>query len=209
MPPVSDAERDLGRLVRLLGLLGSANDHEALAAARKAAAWVAERQTSWAELLDHLAMPPVLSVSVGASPTVPAESTPPPRPPQGPSGGPHTAWPQSRWVNPAGGCSPPPGYAGGVAALWQNTMRSATQGMSPAQAAAFANAGPPPGMFAPISLGSWREACFEILTSYDVVLRGSREREFVLTRLNSRTNKLTDKQEKWLRDIADRAGLTW
>lgn len=86
--PVADAEKDLGRLIRLLGMLGSANDHEVVTAARKAVDWVKDHQTTWALLFDHLAIPPVLGVGVG--------NDPPRRAPQKP-------------VQAPGGSPPPPG----------------------------------------------------------------------------------------------------
>ena len=56
---------DLNRLIKLLGMLDSAHAGERAAAALKVCEWVRAHNITWAELLDPIAAPPVLSVSVG------------------------------------------------------------------------------------------------------------------------------------------------
>jgi hypothetical protein len=61
--PISLAE--LGRLLKILGLLGSSHDGEVLAAARKASEWVRDHSTSWEALLVPPDLPnPVSGVGV-------------------------------------------------------------------------------------------------------------------------------------------------
>src|SRR5215469_7116401 len=62
-PGISEAE--LARLVKLLGMLGSAHDGEVVNAARLAVRWVAEQRTSWAALLEPPVDVGVVSVGVG------------------------------------------------------------------------------------------------------------------------------------------------
>lgn len=61
---------------------------------------------------------------------------------------------------------------------------------------------------APGTVG-WRMVAIEILQNYETVLRGDREFGFVTGLLQRGRPTLSDAQEKWLRDIASRAGLTW
>lgn len=56
---------------------------------------------------------------------------------------------------------------------------------------------------------TWQVVALQILQRYQPVLRGDRELEFVQSLLQRGYGSLTPPQEKWLRDIARRAGLSW
>ena len=148
--PISLVE--LARLVKLLGMLGSAHPGERAAAALKASEWVRDHSTTWAALLEPPEPNAVVSVSVG-EPPAPRPAPPPARP-----------------------APPPP---------------------------------PPPPPIPTGKLGSWVLVAHALLMHYDLVFIGDRERTFVQERIQKSRFKLTSAQEQWLRDIADRAGLSW
>jgi hypothetical protein len=56
---------------------------------------------------------------------------------------------------------------------------------------------------------TWQMVAREILANWESVLRGDRELDFVQSLLQRGRPSLSPGQEKWLRDIAQRAGLTW
>jgi hypothetical protein len=65
---------------------------------------------------------------------------------------------------------------------------------------------PPPAAPDPLP---WQMVAQEVLDDYDEVFRGDRERGFVNDLLVRGKVTLSPAQEKWLRDIAARAGLSW
>lgn len=178
-------EEELGRLIRILGMLGSAHEGERAAAALKAAEWVREHQTDWQTLLlPPLVANPVVSVGVG-----PAEAPQRPVQPAGP------------WV-------------GGFTAAARQAAQQATQAYAQAamnqqaQPAPFTNFnmnGTTPVGMQP----SWQTAAMAVLIHFPSVLRGGKESDFVQSLLSRGWPKLTDKQAVWLADICSRAGISW
>lgn len=55
----------------------------------------------------------------------------------------------------------------------------------------------------------WQHAALHVLNSALAVLKGDRELDFVESLLQRNRPSLSPAQEKWLRDICLRAGVTW
>jgi hypothetical protein len=149
-----EADLDLAKLIKMLGMLGSAHDGERDTAARFVAAWMKRADITWDELL-ALELPP--TVTVGGKPTGSPQKPPEPPPPPPP---------------------PPP------------------------------QPPPPTG-----NLGTWQACAVALLQHYPAVLRNvgavrNDEKDFIEGRLQW-GRPLTPAQERWMRDIAARAGLTW
>lgn len=194
--PAPIPEEELGRLIRILGMLGSASAGERAAAALKAAEWVKAHQTDWQTLLlPPVVVNPVVSVGVGDVPR-PAPQKP---------------------VQPAQAYPSP--YAPNVAAAVQAAMAQQAAVHNPYTGGlgnSYAQAGwtnfNTVGNVAGIPAGAqpnWQTAAVAVLTHFTSVLKGPKELDFVKSLLARGWPKLTDKQADWLRDICGRAGLSW
>lgn len=222
---------ELSRLIRILGLMGSAHDGEALAAARFAVRWVAEHQTSWEALLVPEPEQGVVSVVAVADPNetsrleeaayeagyreglkVMAAQV------KAQAGlGAAQVPPQSRWTQTfttMAGNAPGAGLGGSGAQVppWarakaQGPVRGS--GTSPGTSPGAAGGGA--GKVWPA--GSWQAVAQALLdrdaSGVPAVFRGSREQQFVADVLARGFASLTPAQDTWLRDIAGRNGMNW
>jgi len=171
---------DLERLIGLLGMMGSAHDGEAENARRLANAWVAKHKVDWRTLL--LLEVPAQTVSVGGN---------------------KLTWQQEAamagWTDPT------------ESARLQSEVIAAHDKARAAEAEARAARLAASGGAAPTGvMASWRDAAQSVMDYYPHVLRGTRESDFLTSRLsNRRWATLTPAQEQWMRDICGRAGLSW
>lgn len=190
--PAPIAEEELGRLIRILGMLGSASAGERAAAALKAAEWVRSHQTDWQTLLlPPVVVNPVVSVGVGVPDAPPQKPVQPAPSPYAPN---FAAAVQAAMAQQAAQHNP---YTGGL-------------GNSYAQAGwtnfnTVGNFAGTPGGAQP----NWQTAATAVLMHFPSVLKGQKEEDFVRSLLLRGWPKLTDKQADWLRDICGRAGLSW
>lgn len=206
---------ELGRLIRLLGMLGSQHDGEALNAARLACRWVAEKQTSWATLLTPEPEPAVSGVAVaGVDPELldaleeahQADRAAAYR--NGYQAGLQAMAAQLKAQAAAlHGTAPPANGPGSPQTPPRPAWATAQGGTRPAAPAA--SQAPPGGQ--PGVMLSWQMVAQELLARHAAVpgVLRSREEAFVQDVLKRGFATLTTAQEAWLRDIAGRAGLGW
>lgn len=192
---------ELGKLIRILGLLGSEHAGERAAAALKAVEWLQKAGTSWEALL---VPPPLLPavVSVGASE-------------EGHSGG-GVPRARKRRANAPSQPGGPSVHVPSQAAPGPNPQQTAQASGNPyAMNMGLGGLGavPPTGSGtgpAPVGqLGSWQACAQAVLAHYPNVLRGSKEQDFVSQLLTRGYGQLTPKQAIWLQDICARAGVSW
>lgn len=205
---------ELERLIRILGMLGSGHDGEALNAARLAVRWLANAGTDWRSLLTPPEEMPVVGVGVADEARVlrdeiarlrremaQAESREKSAYRKGVGDGLKTMAAQ---VKAQAAATAQPGFGsswtpsgGGVAA----------PPVQPPAAGPAANSAPGVN---PWPAGGWQHVAWELLEStVPGIFRGTREREFVSDVLGRGFPRLTSAQETWLRDIAGRAGMSW
>lgn len=180
---------ELGRFIRILGLLGSEHAGERAAAALKAVEWLQKAGTSWEALLIPPPLPVAL-VSVGAT----EESH---------SGGGVPRARKRRAQNPYTAAPSGPGSPGVHVPPQPNPQ--ATANPYAANMGGLGGLGPAPSG----QLGSWQACAQAVLAHYQGVLRGSKEADFVTQLLQRGYGALTPKQAVWLQDICARAGLSW
>lgn len=224
-PSNSDITLDeLGRLIRMLGMLGSDHEGEVLAAARFAVKWVREKGTDWETLLT-------------------------PEPEQGVTGV-ATVQDQHRTEDDLKAAFDK-GFRAGTqamaaqvkaqaaytaqlnaqAAAAQQTPYAANQGLAGRPGTTIHNSPPPSWQAAPsnatqpawtipgatnphaATAPSWQYVAWALLArdaqGIPGVFRGSREQTFVADLLTRGWPNLTPAQDNWLRDIAGRSGMTW
>ena len=190
---------ELGRLIRILGMLGSAADSEVLAAATFAQKWLVEHATSWPALLVPPAAPGVLSVAVG------------PDQPEATAAARDAAWQD--------------GYAKGLAsagqqlaaqqAAQQAAQRASWQAPQAAAQSAYVRQATQPAattQSAPHPVGSWQAIAWELLQRQLMGIPGvlrPKEAQFCQDILARGFHTLTPPQEAWLRDIAGRSAISW
>lgn len=204
---------ELERLIKLLGLLASTHDGEALNAGRLAAKWVAEKGTDWQTLLVPEPLPAVVEVVAPKDPDLLAEA--------------YEADRVAAFKN---------GYQAGLrdmaAQLKAQAAFVAGQGSAvhgaggfagPGQGATAPNApgGPPAASGGPAHVasggrvwpaGSWQAIAQALLDRHAQGIPGvlrSREEAFVADILQRGFPSLTQAQEDWLRAIAARSAMTW
>jgi len=220
--PITDA--DLERLIKLLGMLGSGFEGEAENARALVNAWLAKHRVDWRALL--MLEVPAQTVSVGGHKAVtweqearaagwmePADVQ---RLRQAGAGAEARAQYYAAqvaaqaaappvWPNPYGNAANA-GLGAGLGAQNYNPYAQAQPNYGPgAQQAAGGSQMTPTGPQA-----SWRDAAQAVMDHYPHVLRGTKETDFVTSRLgNRRWATLTPAQEQWMRDICGRAGLSW
>ena len=190
---------ELGRLIRILGMLGSAADSEVLAAARFAQKWLVEHATSWPALLVPPAAPGVLSVAVG------------PDQPEATAAARDAAWQDG---DAKGLASAGQQLAAQQAAL-QAAQRASWQAPQAAAQSAYVRQATQPAattQSAPHPVGSWQAIAWELLqrqrSGIPGVLR-PKEAQFCQDILARGFHTLTPPQEAWLRDIAGRSAISW
>lgn len=203
---------ELERLIRLLGMLGSAHDGEVIAAARFAQKWVAEHDTDWRTLLTPEPEQGVTGVTMaGLDPGLldALEAA-------------HAADRDRVYKN---------GYQAGLrdmAAQVKAQAHMAATGKPPGSAwtasgsfsvnqQGLAAQGPhrPPGASGGgnWATGTWQSVAQALLErdaqGIPGVFRGGREAQFVADVLSRGFPTLTQAQEDWLRSIASRNGMAW
>ena len=199
---------ELGRLIRILGMLGSAADSEVLAAARFAQKWLVEHATSWPALLVPPAAPGVLSVAVG------------PAQPEATAAALDAAWQDGYAKGLASGAQQGAAGLAAQGAAWQNaTWQGAAQRQAAQQAAqsavrqAAAQSAPTQAtQAAPHPVGSWQAIAWELLQRQLMGIPGvlrPKEAQFCQDILARGFHTLTPPQEAWLRDIAGRSAISW
>lgn len=184
IPPIGLDE--IGKLIRILGLLASEHAGERAAAALKATEWLQKAGTSWEALL----IPPPLLPAVVSVGTTGEEHS---------AGGVPRARKRRSNFSP-GANATPPGQSG------VHVPPQAAPGPGPSQVPPTGSGQAPPPVGA---LGSWQACAQAVLSHYPNVLRGSKEQDFVSQLLQRGQSALTPKQAIWLQDICARAGVSW
>ena len=218
--PAGDITLDeLARLIKLLGMLGSSHDGEALNAARLASKWLVDHATDWDALLTPEPEFPVSGVATQATIKDTKEAYNRAYD-DGFANGMKTMAAQVKAQAAAmanqqaaqglhSGLGSP--YAaqgldsmGGLGATPHTHWQAPPSQQAPPQQATPANQPTP---------GSWQAVAQALLDSHAQgvpgVFRGTREESFVADILRRGYPNLTGAQEIWLRDIAWRSNMTW
>lgn len=205
---------ELERLIKLLGLLASSHDPEALVAARMAVKWLRDHQTDWRTLLTPEPEQAVTGVAVAGDRDLLLDQLE----------AAHQADRVTAYRN---------GFQAGLQAMAAQVKAQASTtapqpqggpgwaaggfggalGGNPTQPPPAAPQAPPKAPLGGYPAGSWQAVCVELLDrdaqGIPGVFRGSREQDFVASLLARGWRTLTAPQEQWLRDIAGRSGLAW
>lgn len=218
---------ELAKLIRILGMMGSGSDGEALNAARLAVRWVREKATDWETLLVPPAEAGVVSVTAAADPGE-AEALADLAYRDGYQAGFKAAAAQvkaqasmasggmaagpSQWTSAFAtmAASGPGSPVGGFGASAGSGPGPAAQGPVRGSGASGGPPGAPSGALWPP--GTWQRVCQDLLDQHAQGIPGvlrSREESFVSDILQRGFATLTPAQEHWLRDIAGRNHMSW
>lgn len=205
----SVTEKEVLTLAKLLGLLGSDQMGERAAAALKAAQWVKQRGVSWKEVLLPEG-PPVVQVQVKGAPSTEdmlrAEIT---------GWRQRVAALQHELDTARGTIRSLEAKAASQAASSQASggpygPRYGSGGWTAAQAQAASGAAQAAAAGGP----AWLGLAQDFMTHHAGLLRGSKEQGFLQSQIDRGVQygdrvRVSDAQEKWLRDILSRAGMSW
>lgn len=204
---------ELERLIRILGMLGSSSDGEVVAAARFATKWVTEHATDWKTLLSppEEALPVTGVVAVADPDEAKTREAAAYR--NGYAAGMRDMGAQLKAQAAAMAATPPPmggAWTGLGAGLGGPGGGRGSAGAQAAQGPLRPSGGLHGQGYAQ---GTWQRVCQDLLDRHAQgipgVFRGAREADFVADMLGRGFPTLTPAQDKWLRDIAGRAGISW